>query len=1348
MFLRHSFLRHSLLGQSVATAILASLTLLSPLSFAITYEITSTEDAVVDDGVCTLREAIQAINTQVGVDSCAAGAGTDVIQLQEGAEYELAAGELVIGGEFSTDVPPEEINPRVTVKVIPDDVFDNEIKVNPTIYAFQDSRIFNIKAGATLTVENLTLDGQAPGGPITVGPTDGLGGGLIYSEGGIAVARHTILQNGKSGLDGGAIYLAADDIAFSMDNVAFINNEATGNGGAIAAVGTFAGLIGGQFFYIANNTAGIDGGGIFLNGASPALLLENGTFYANNATDGGAIRLAASERVMGLNNVTIAGQDSGGGISFEAELAADSLNDIIRNSIIVGNVGGSCVGDAAAIDGAYFAYLLNEGGSCPNDQTGFVQTGPNPGDEIANNEGAADFSVLAGVDSLGASIDCPSGATGSAACGAREFDDGWSGFLPSLNDDIGAADGVPTAIDAASPFGSSVNACATLDQRSNGRDDDCDAGAIELTAAQGNIDEFVVVAGTSNELDVLANDLGDATVDCTLPSTVACLEILIAPQQGTVTVTVDATTNQPVVTYQSFVGFHGVDRFSYSVSRDVVVGGLTRAGSDVGALVNVVVEPASGLLESESIGSVSWLFLFFSVMGGLMRRVGLRTALAALMVLMGGAVQAATITVTGLTDDILSDGICSLREAIGNAASPTSSDCAFGDASGTDTILLPEGQITLVAPLQIPSGTLIDLIGKGADANQPTTNSIIDGGGVHRIFSSLSRLKLQDLVLQNGSATNNRGAAIFTNASLTLERVALLNNAAESGGAIFLSFNSEEVRNFSVTDSEFDGNTASLSGGAVSMLAQNQVHSIRIESTSFVNNSAGTTGGALDINLPQGGSLSVANATFYNNVSASGGGAIDLQDAIAPTIILNSTFVDNGAYGLDLGNIDPTVVGVRMYNSVYFDSANPTSCSSSGAGVFSAEDYNVFGTRAAAPGSCHQATQSDNSQDRAPAELIAVLGGTPVPAEGEEIEDEGEIFVPTHFAIDPADPNAGYLLDVGNGEPGELASGFAQPWARCRATDTRGAARTSGGQCDIGAYELKVATSVDDEGANTSRTGNYAIINVVANDVAGETGFIVPYAIDLNPTGTVDFFVETSGSGTESVNGSFGTVRLVGNTTLESLEEDCGWSPTQRPEDGFEACLVRYEPPEFKECSEIEDFTDTFTYAVLFNDQEDLMGDNNSTSLPGTVTVSVSNRPPAAPNVTVEASPGDVVVFPFNVEDPENIPFSIADDVEYEVKQAPVNAKFDVVDQERVYLGVGIIIDDNAGTLTYIPESASSPFNERFSISYKDACGATGTTVFQIKYPDGQASGDVLGGGSIGGATWLFVLLLLGRRRM
>lgn len=1374
MFLRHSFLRQFSLRQLVTAAVFPAFMLLSPSSFGTTYEITSTDDVVADDGVCTLREAIAAVNSRVVVDTCPAGSDRDRIQLVEGESYILDT-ELVVGGGMTAGATSTNINPILTIEVIPLDPFDDEIKDNPTLFAAENARVFNVRSGAGLTINNVTLDGLAPGAIAPTGPADGFGGGLIRAEAGIQLGRKMVLQNGVTAHDGGAIYLATENASLSIEDVAFLSNSAAGNGGAIASLPTYAGLIVAATVYMEDNIAMGSGGGIFLDGIGSGLIIENATFYGNSAADGGAIRLQAAERTFALNNATIAGQEGGGGISFAIAAAPADVTDYISNSVIVGNVGGSCLDDdagGATIGAAYLAYVLNEGDECPFDVRGSawvhdpINDLNSPLILVDNEVGDADFSVLAGVDPVtDLVIDCPVGGSGKAACKPAPFEGNWGGFLPSLN---GGVPTVPTALNSASPLGSTTNTCASLDQRGNGRADDCDAGSIELTAAKGTFDEFIVVQAENTELNVLENDLGDTEIDCTLPAFLAtgrpCLEILVAPTKGSYTLDVNAE-NQPVLMYQSYAGVHGVDRLTYRVPKEAIVGQLTYAGEDPGALANIVVEPQYGLLESDSIGSFSFFALFIAVTLGVVRRVGARVVALAVLSLFGLSAQAATITVTSLVDAVMydgSDGLCTLREAIANAFNPVTADCAFGDANGTDTIMLPEGVIVLEGPLNISLASSIELIGVGADAGSPTS-SIIDGAGSFRIFSAASSLKMSDLVLRNGSTTT-RGGAVFTSANLTLERVTLLNNHADQdGGAIFLSFNSELQRRLVIRRSEFNGNSATLTGGAITMAGQQQKHELQIESSSFVgNDAAGGAGGALDVNLPKGGDLRIANSTFHENTSAMGGGALDLQDAIAAVYIMNSTFIDNGTYAIDLGNIDPEEVSVQMHNSVYFDDSGVALCSS-GTGAFRSESFNAFGMRPAQPSSCYEAPDVpatpvvSESDDYPEGDLRSILDVTnPIPAGG-----EGDAFVPTHFAIDDTDTNAAYLLDAGKSIPAALVRGLDFPPSSCRESDTRSLPRSAGGRCDIGAYEAQLPTSVDDEGSNAKSVGGYAIMDVVENDVAGEGNFIVPYAIDLDHIDMNDLSVQTSmptpgysylDSGAATVNRP-GSVRLVGNTTLESLEEDCGWDVDLRPVGAFDACLVRYDPPAFDgpdRCNDIEDFTDTFTYAVIVNDDalivddeiEDFIGTSYKT-VPATVTVSIKNLGPSAPNKTVVASPGDVVVIPFDVTDPEN--FAIEDD--YELKQKPINAKFQLVDGKRVYLGTGIIVDPVGKKVTYYPDNVSSPFDERFSITYKDECGASGTTTFVIDYPHQGSSGDVLGGGGSMGLGGLLVMLLLGYRK-
>ena len=124
------------------------------------------------------------------------------------------------------------------------------------------------------------------------------------------------LFEGNSGNNGGAVYGGHLDITDS----AFINNTATGNGGALA---------------------------ISITGASN---VKNSTFFGNSAANGGAIYLGSGVSTtvaFTLTNLTIAGNTAtghGGGIyalDTSTSNTAPSFNVMIGNSIILGNKAGA-----------------------------------------------------------------------------------------------------------------------------------------------------------------------------------------------------------------------------------------------------------------------------------------------------------------------------------------------------------------------------------------------------------------------------------------------------------------------------------------------------------------------------------------------------------------------------------------------------------------------------------------------------------------------------------------------------------------------------------------------------------------------------------------------------------------------------------------------------------------------------------------------------------------------------------------------------------------------------------------------------------------------------------------------
>src|SRR6266571_5278712 len=70
-----------------------------PAHAATTITVNTTADELISDGNCSLREAIQAANTDTAVDACPAGSGADTIVVPAGT-YTLSSGELDITADL------------------------------------------------------------------------------------------------------------------------------------------------------------------------------------------------------------------------------------------------------------------------------------------------------------------------------------------------------------------------------------------------------------------------------------------------------------------------------------------------------------------------------------------------------------------------------------------------------------------------------------------------------------------------------------------------------------------------------------------------------------------------------------------------------------------------------------------------------------------------------------------------------------------------------------------------------------------------------------------------------------------------------------------------------------------------------------------------------------------------------------------------------------------------------------------------------------------------------------------------------------------------------------------------
>jgi CSLREA domain-containing protein len=290
----------------LALATLAALTTLGTPANAASIVVDTTDDAAAPavDGLCSLREAITAANTDTAVDGCAAGQGADHISfdLTTPAAINLAADLPVITTSLAIRGPG-----AAQLAIDGGDLY----------------RPFHVDATGT-TVDPVILESMTirDGAALGVSPLD-LGGALL--------AR------------GGA--------RIRIGRVLFASNSAINGAGAVALQSSTATIEDSIFFE--NSAAGPTAAGALLVSESPEPLVVRGsTFYANETTHpngrGGAIRIARSS--VRLERVTISGNtsaDSGGGISIDNSDFQINPEIVILDSTITANT--ATAGDGGGI---------------------------------------------------------------------------------------------------------------------------------------------------------------------------------------------------------------------------------------------------------------------------------------------------------------------------------------------------------------------------------------------------------------------------------------------------------------------------------------------------------------------------------------------------------------------------------------------------------------------------------------------------------------------------------------------------------------------------------------------------------------------------------------------------------------------------------------------------------------------------------------------------------------------------------------------------------------------------------------------------------------------------------------
>jgi uncharacterized repeat protein (TIGR01451 family) len=304
--------------------------------------------------------------------------------------------------------------------------------------------------------------------------------------------------------------------------------------------------------------------------------------------------------------------------------------------------------------------------------------------------------------------------------------------------------------------------------------------------------------------------------------------------------------------------------------------------------------------------------------------------------------------------------------------------------------------------------------GGGLTANTSTFHGNDGGEGGIYIESNFPVSVINSTFSANNSA---EGGAIYDSHSstLTLTGDRFTNNAAgdEQGGALYLYSTALNVTTLS--HDEFDGNTASDTGGAIYW----EGGSLTVTDSTFVNNSGGDDAGVLYADAGQ--PLSLTNVTMSDNTAVQGG-AIDFG-GVTQTTLTNDTITANaanGGFGGGLyGTADATLgAGLGISNTIIADNTG----GDCGAVLAAGEDtgHNI---------------DSDSSCFGG----LAVAGDQPGvdPLVASPADNGGSVLTDALLAGSPA-------IDAGTN-------------TNCPATDARGVSRPQGSTCDIGAFEAAAA---------------------------------------------------------------------------------------------------------------------------------------------------------------------------------------------------------------------------------------------------------------------------------------------------
>lgn len=283
------------------------------------FDVDSTEDQVdavidgicaSDEGLCTLRAAVQEAEATAAPDVINVPAGKYTLKLTGIFENSSAAGDL-------------DITQDLTI---------NGAGVGVTIIQGKKDRVFDIFGTPIVAINDLTVSKGAVVSKLDFPPEDLDGGGISILFDAVVTLTDVAIVGNKADDDGGGIACGAD---LTMNRVTVEKNKSRDDGGGVY---TFVGTSTLTNVTIAKNRAGDQGGAMEVQSF---LTCTNCTLSGNKAKGlGGAVH---SEDSVLLINATLRGNK--GGKTQAGGLQTDGAAQIeIRNTLLDTNKPINCLG--------------------------------------------------------------------------------------------------------------------------------------------------------------------------------------------------------------------------------------------------------------------------------------------------------------------------------------------------------------------------------------------------------------------------------------------------------------------------------------------------------------------------------------------------------------------------------------------------------------------------------------------------------------------------------------------------------------------------------------------------------------------------------------------------------------------------------------------------------------------------------------------------------------------------------------------------------------------------------------------------------------------------------------------